>query len=205
MGFYEKHVLPWVIHLGMKTREVTRYRKRVIPAARGRVLEVGIGSGLNLPFYSTEVEAVYALDPSERLLAMARKAARQAPFGTELVCRSAEEIPVDDKTFDSVVVTWALCSIADAPKALGEMRRVLRPDGELIFIEHGLSSEPRIAAWQNRLNPLWKRCAGGCNLNRPMDALIRAAGFRITRLETGYLLKGPRPLTYHYQGRAGRG
>ena len=205
MGFYETHVLPWVIHLSMKNREVTRYRKRVIPAARGRVLEVGIGSGLNLPFYSSQVETVCALDPSERLLAMARKAARKASFGIELVARSAEEIPFDDKTFDSVVVTWSLCSIGDAPKALGEMRRVLRPDGELIFIEHGLSSEPRIEAWQNRLNPLWKRCAGGCNLNRPMDVLIRDAGFRITRLETGYLIKGPRPLTYHYEGRARRG
>ncbi len=205
MGFYQRHVLPWVIHLGMKTREATRYRKRVIPAARGRVLEVGIGSGLNLPFYSSGVEAVCGLDPSEKLLAMARKAARKAPFGVELVPRSAEDIPFDDKTFDSVVVTWSLCSIPGAPKALGEMRRVLRPDGELIFIEHGLSPEPRIEAWQNRLNPLWNRCAGGCNLNRPMDVLIRAAGFRITRLETGYLLKGPRPLTYHYEGRARRG
>ncbi len=205
MGFYQRHVLHWLIHLGMKAREVTRYRKRVIPAARGRVLEVGIGSGLNLPFYSSEVEAVCGLDPSEKLLAMARKAARKAPFGVELVPRPAEDIPFDDKTFDSVVVTWSLCSIPGAPTALGEMRRVLKPGGELIFIEHGLSPEPRIAAWQNRLNPLWNRCAGGCNLNRPMDVLIRAAGFRITRLETGYLLKGPRPLTYHYEGRAGRG
>ncbi len=205
MGFYEKHFLPWLIHLGMKNKEVTRYRKRVIPVARGRVLEVGIGSGLNLPFYSADVEAVYGLDPSEQLLALARKAARKAPFDIEFVPRSAEEIPFDDETFDSVVVTWSLCSIADAPKALGEMRRVLRPDGELIFIEHGLSPEPRVEAWQNRLTPLWSRCAGGCNLNRRIDVLIRAAGFRITRLETGYLLKGPRPLTYHYQGRARRG
>ncbi|MFQ5956026.1 MAG: class I SAM-dependent methyltransferase, partial [Kiloniellales bacterium] len=200
MGFYDRYVLPWVLHLAMKHKDVTRWRKRVVPAARGRVLEVGIGSGLNLPFYSSEVEAVWGLDPSEQLLRMARKAAGTAPFGIELVNRGAEEIPFDDDHFDSVLTTWTLCSIPDATKALEEMRRVLKPDGELIFIEHGLAPERRVAGWQRRLSPLWGRVTGGCNLDREMDAMIRGAGFAITRLETGYLIKGPRPLTYHYEG-----
>ncbi len=120
----------------------------------------------------------------------------------ELVNRGAEAMPFDDNGFDSVLVTWTLCSIPDVASALAEMRRVLKPDGELIFIEHGLAPEPRVAAWQHRLNPIWSRVAGGCNLDRGIDSLIAAAGFTVTGLETGYLVKGPRPLTYHYKGRA---
>lgn len=204
MAFYQRHILPWMLHLSMKHKDATRHRARVVPAARGRVLEVGIGSGLNLPFYRSEIEAVYGMDPSDKLLSMARKAAKGASFPVELINRSAEEIPFGDGAFDSVVTTWTLCSIPDASKALSEMRRVLKPDGELIFMEHGLSSEPPVQIWQDRLNPLWRRCAGGCNLNRRIDELIRAAGFAIGHLNTGYLVKGPRPLTYQYEGRAQR-
>lgn len=202
MGFYDRYVLPWVLHLAMKKKDVTEWRQRVVPAARGRVLEVGIGSGLNLPFYSSAVEAVWGLDPSAELLRMARKAAGTAPFAIELVNQSAEEIRFDDRHFDSVVTTWTLCSIPDPMRALAEMRRVLKPDGELIFIEHGLAPEPGVARWQRRLGPLWGRVTGGCNLDRDMDAMIRGAGFRMTQIETGYLLTGPRPLTYHFTGRA---
>lgn len=146
--------------------------------------------------------AVCGLDPSEELLRFAGRAAADAPFGIELVNRGAEAMPFDDNGFDSVLVTWTLCSIPDVASALAEMRRVLKPDGELIFIEHGLAPEPRVAAWQHRLNPIWGRVAGGCNLDRGIDSLIAAAGFTVTGLETGYLIKGPRPLTYHYKGRA---
>ncbi len=202
MGFYDRYVLPWVLHLAMKKKDVALWRQRVVPAARGRVLEVGIGSGLNLPVYSPAVEAVWGLDPSAELLRMARKAAGTAPFAIELVNQSAEEIRFDDRHFDSVVTTWTLCSIPDPMQALGEMRRVLKPDGELHFIEHGLAPEPRVARWQRRLGPLWGRVSGGCNLDRDIERIIRGAGFHITQLETGYLLAGPRPLTYHYTGRA---
>lgn len=202
MGFYDRYVLPWVLHLAMKKKDVTEWRQRVVPAARGRVLEVGIGSGLNLPFYSSAVEAVWGLDPSAELLRMARKAAGTAPFAIELVNQSAEEIRFDDRHFDSVVTTWTLCSIPDPMRALGEMRRVLKPDGELIFIEHGLAPEPGVARWQRRLGPLWGRVTGGCNLDRDIERIIRGAGFHMTQLETGYLLTGPRPLTYHFTGRA---
>jgi ubiquinone/menaquinone biosynthesis C-methylase UbiE len=197
-------MLPWLLHLAMKNREANRYRSRIIPAARGRVLEVGIGSGLNLPYYSREVESVTGVDPSATLLTMARKAARDLPFPITFLERGAERLAFEDRSFDSVVTTWTLCSIAQDALALGEMRRVLKPGGELIFIEHGLSPDPRVAAWQRRLNPLWNRCTGGCNLNRSIDRLIREAGFAIKRLETGYLIQGPRPMTFHYEGRAGR-
>ena len=204
MGIYQRRILPWVLHLTMRTKEVTRHRRRVVPAARGRVLEVGFGSGLNLPFYSPEVTTVVGLDPSGELFRIAGKRLRGAPFPVEFVNRTAEDMPFDGGSFDSVVVTWSLCSIPDAARALAEMHRVLRPGGGLIFVEHGLSPEPGVEAWQQRLNPLWRRIAGGCNMNRRIDRLIGEAGFDITHLETGYLLKGPRVLTYTYEGRARR-
>ncbi len=135
---------------------------------------------------------------------MARKAAGGVPFALEFVEGSAEAIPFDAASFDSVLTTWTLCSIPDASAALGEMRRVLKPGGALIFMEHGRSPERRVEAWQRRLTPLWTRVAGGCHLDRPIDALIRDAGFAIDRLETGYMVKGPRLMTYSYEGRAQR-
>ena len=204
MGFYRDRVLPYLIHLSMRNGQVTRHRRRVIPAARGRVLEVGIGSGLNLPFYSDTVTELVGVDPSVRLIEMAQKAAGDLPFHIEFAARSAETLPYEDSSFDSIVSTWTLCSIADAEAALAEMRRVLRPDGELIFIEHGASRDRRVAAWQDRLNPIWSGLAGGCQMNRPIDALITNSGFSITGLETGYLVDGPKILSFHYEGRASR-
>ena len=157
MGFYDRYVLPRLIHLSMRNKEAARHRRRVVPAARGRVLEIGIGSGLNLPFYAAEVTAVHGLDPSGELLSMARKAAGGVPFSLEFVEGSAEAIPFDAASFDSVLTTWTLCSIPDASAALGEMRRVLKPGGALIFMEHGRSPERRVEAWQRRLTPLWTR------------------------------------------------
>ena len=204
MGLYHRFALPWLLHLAMKNREASRYRSRIIPSARGRVLEVGIGSGLNLPFYSAEVESVTGVDPSAALLSMARRAAKDVPFAMTFVEGGAEQLALDDRCFDTVVTTWTLCSIPEGRRALGEMRRVLKPGGELLFIEHGLSPDPRVAAWQRRLNPLWNRCSGGCNLDRSIDLLIRDAGFAVKRLETGYLIQGPRPMTFHFEGRAER-
>ncbi len=204
MGFYRRFVLPALINLSMKNKEATRYRGQAVPAARGRVLEIGIGSGLNLPFYAGHVEMVFGLDTSPELLAMARKRAAKAAFPVELVEQAAEEIGFDAKSFDTVVITWTLCSIDDPLKALGEMRRVMKPDAGLIFVEHGLAPDRRVEAWQHRLNPVWKRLAGGCNLNRKIDALIREAGFHIAALETGYA-KGPKPMTFVYHGLARRG
>ena len=185
----------------MTQGEATRLRAAHVPAARGVVVEVGIGSGLNLPFYTRDVTRLYGIDPSRELLAMAKEKAAAARFPVELFNQEAERIPLDAASVDTVVVTWSLCSIADPAAALGEMRRVLKPSGTLIFIEHGLSTDPRVRKWQNRLTPVWRRFAGGCHLNRKMDDLVRAAGFTLDELRTEYV-PGPRAMTFMYEGRA---
>jgi ubiquinone/menaquinone biosynthesis C-methylase UbiE len=200
VGFYAKYVLPRIIDVAMRNEETTRLRAAWIPHARGEVLEVGIGSGLNLPFYSSGVQRVYGVDPSVELQQMARKMARAEPIEVEFLLQSAEEqLPLADASIDTVVVTWTLCSIPNAPKALQQMKRVLKRSGRLIFLEHGRAPDPGVAVWQDRLTPFWKPIGGGCHLNRKIDDLIMAAGFRITELKTSYL-PGPRPMTYTYQG-----
>lgn len=201
MGLYSRLVLPRLIDLVMRNEEAARRRARIIPGAVGAVLEVGVGSGLNLPFYTKQVRQLCGIDPSAELLKMARARSLSAPFPVELVQRSAEELPFGDASVDTVVVTWTLCSIPDPARALREMRRVLRPAGRLFFVEHGLSPDARVRAWQDRINPIWKRLAGGCNVNRKIDDLIRSAGFEIGELQTEYL-PGPRPMSYTFEGSA---
>ena len=198
---FGKLVLPSLIHFAMTREEVTRLRAANVPAARGAVLEVGIGSGLNLPFYASGVTHVYGVDPSAELLAMARERATAAPFPVELVHGSADRLALADASVDTVVATWSLCSIAHVADALREMRRVLKPGGTFIFVEHGLAPDAGVRKWQNRLTPFWRPFTGGCHLNRKMDDLVRGAGFVIADLHTGYI-PGPRALTFMYQGRA---
>jgi ubiquinone/menaquinone biosynthesis C-methylase UbiE len=199
MSFYDDHILPHLINLAMRNRELLPYRERVLSSARGRVLEIGIGSGLNLPFYGSRVDEILGLEPAERLVTMARRAAGRCKTPVTLMTGSAEAIPIDDHSIDTVVTTWTLCSIADAVGALREMRRVLKPGGQLLFVEHGLAPDENIRKWQNLLTPAWKRIGGGCHLNRPIRTLIETAGFGIVRLETGYA-KGPRPMTFFFEG-----
>lgn len=201
MRLYDRYVLPRLINLAMQNKAARLERARFLPLASGKVLEVGIGSGLNIPFYPSTILELCGVDPAPELLRMARRRATRAPFPVELVELSAEKLPTGDETYDTVVTTWTLCSIPDPETALREMRRVLKPGGRLVFIEHGWSPDARVRAWQDRLNPLWTRVAGGCTLNRKMDALIEGAGFRIARLETGYAA-GPKPLAYLYRGLA---
>jgi ubiquinone/menaquinone biosynthesis C-methylase UbiE len=201
MGLYENCILPHVIHLSMRKRTLVPYRRRAIASAEGVVLEIGIGSGLNLALYPAGVAHVIGLDPSAKLLTKARTAAREAGPPVELVEGSAEAIPLETGSVDTVVTTWTLCSIPDVARALGEMRRVLRPVGRLLFVEHGRAPEPRMQKWQDSLTPIWKHLGGGCRLNRAIAELIESAGFRIDRLENGYL-HGPNPLTYIYEGGA---
>lgn len=199
MSFYNEHILPYVINLAMRNRELRPYRERVLSQARGRVLEIGVGSGLNLPFYGSRVDEILGLDPAARLIAMAEYAASRSKIPVTLITGSAQAIPIDRCSIDTLVTTWTLCSIPDVGAALQEMRRVLKVGGQLLFVEHGLAPEESIRKWQNRLTPLWKRIGGGCHLNRPIRALIESAGFSILRLETGYV-KGPSPMTFFYEG-----
>jgi ubiquinone/menaquinone biosynthesis C-methylase UbiE len=185
MPLYRDHVLPCLTHLAMSNRRLIEYRRRMVSQARGRVLEIGIGSGLNLPFYGGQVASVYGIDPSAALL---RGARGQPVTRAELVEASAEIIPFDNDVFDTVVTTWTLCTIPQVISALREMGRVLRPHGRLLFVEHGLSPDRGVAWWQHRLTPCWKCLVGGCHLNRKIDDLIAAAGFHIEQLDTGYCL-----------------
>jgi SAM-dependent methyltransferase len=201
MGFYQDRVLPYLIKLAMRNRRLVPYRERVISGAQGRVLEIGIGSGLNLPFYGDSVTQIVGLDPSAKLLEMARKAARQKSMPLDLIEGSAESIPLEERSIDTVVTTWALCSVPEASRALEEMRRVLKPGGRLLFVEHGRSPEQRVQWWQDHLTSAWKHVSGGCHLNRAVSELIRTNGFRIERLDTGYM-QGPKPMTFMYEGTA---
>jgi ubiquinone/menaquinone biosynthesis C-methylase UbiE len=201
MGFYRNIVLPRLCDFAMRNRDFVPYRERVIGAAEGRVLEIGIGSGLNLPFYGASVREVVGLEPASRLIAMARRPAKASAVQVTFVEGSAEAIPLDDRSFDTIVTTWTLCTIPRADDALAQMRRVLKPGGRLLFVEHGLAPDAGVRKWQNRLTPVWKLVAGGCHLNRPMQTMIESAGFRCDRLETGYM-PGPRPMTFMYEGSA---
>ena len=186
----------------MRDKNVGDRRAELIAKATGWVLEVGIGSGLNLPFYSPAVTRLCGVDPSAELLAMARRKVGRTQFPVELACESTERLRLDAGSVDTVVSTWTLCSIPHPLPALQEMKRVLKPGGRLLFIEHGRSPDPKVQAWQHRLNPLWRRIGGGCSLDRKMDELITSAGFIIVELQTTYL-PGPRPMTYTYRGFAG--
>ena len=185
----------------MRQGRLAPYRRRIVPCATGRVLEIGIGSGLNLPFYGEGVNQIVGLDPSPKLLDMARAAARRTSIPLELLEGTAEAIPMEDRSMDTVVTTWSLCSIPLAQRALEDMRRVLKPGGRLLFVEHGRASESRVQWWQDQLTPAWKHLSGGCHLNRAISELIQNAGFHIEHLETGYM-PGPKPMTFMYEGSA---
>jgi ubiquinone/menaquinone biosynthesis C-methylase UbiE len=201
MGFYRERVLPHLIRLAMRDRHMVPYRDRVASAAAGRVLEIGVGAGENFRHYRAAVTQLIGLEPDARLAAMARKTAGESACPARILAASAERIPLTSESIDTVVMTWTLCSIADPQAALREIRRVLKRDGHLRFVEHGLAPEPGVQRWQHRLTPVWKHLAGGCHLDRDMPALVAAAGFRLERLETGYM-RGPRPLTFMYEGTA---
>lgn len=197
MGFYQDHIVPHLINLSMRNRRLAPYRERTISLAEGRVLEVGIGSGVNFPYYSDRADEVIGIDPLWKLLKMASH--NVGGVSWKLIEGSAESIPLDDASVDTVVTTWTLCSIPDVATALREMRRVLKPGGRFLFVEHGLASDESVRRWQRRLTPVWKRIAGGCHLDRPVSTLIESAGFEISRMDTGYM-PGPKPMAFMYEG-----
>jgi ubiquinone/menaquinone biosynthesis C-methylase UbiE len=201
VGFYGDQILPRLTNVLLSNRELREIRERVAAGLSGEVLEIGFGSGLNVPFYPPEVHRVLAVDPATvgRGLAAKRVAVSRVPV--EYVGLDGASLPLDSESIDHVLITWTLCSIPAVEQALEEIHRVLRPSGKMHFAEHGRSPDPKVAHRQDRLNPLQRRWAGGCNLNRPIDGLITAAHFEMTRLENFYM-RGPKPLSYMYEGLA---
>jgi len=203
MGFYTKYLLPRAVHFLCGAKPIMKQRKKVVSLAAGRVLEIGIGSGLNLPLYDPgKVQQVWGLDPSIELWAMAEETVAQVEFNVEFIKGGAEAIPLDDSSTDTVLVTYTLCTVPDVLPALEEIRRVLKPEGQLIFCEHGAAPDAAVRRWQNRLNPIWKRFGGGCNLNLPIPSLLEQSGFKIQGMDTMYL-PGWKPATFNYWGTAG--
>lgn len=198
MGLYARWIFPTLVDRALRNEDAAACRGRILPLARGLVLEIGIGSGLNLPYYGVQVETVVGLDPSAELLRKAKRSALHRRYDMYLLQASAETIPLADRQVDTVVMTWTLCSIPNPLCALDEARRVLRPDGRLLFIEHGLAPEAEIARWQRRLDPVWTRIS--CHLDRPVDRLLIDAGFEMGAMTTGYVGEGPRFVSFLYQG-----
>ena len=179
MSFYGRVILPRLLDLAMRSSQITAERAKLVPRATGLVVEIGIGSGLNLPYYGDGVERLIGVDPSTKLLAMTRGRSRAARFGVATIESSAESVPLSSGIAETVVMTWALCSIRDAAPALRETRRLLKPGGRLLFIEHGRAPDAKVRAWQDRITPLWRHVAGGCHLNRDVPELLAAAGFQV--------------------------
>lgn len=200
-SWYDRVLLPHLLDLACGVKPVRRQRQKVVPLAQGDVLELGIGTGLNLPFYDrAHVRRIVGVDPALQMHALARKRMQACGLPVELVGLSAERLPLPDASFDCVVCTYTLCSIPDARAALEEARRVLRPGGRLLFSEHGLAPDAAVRRWQTRLQPVWGRIAGGCRLSVDVPALLRSAGFS-ARIESQYI-PGPRFASYHYWGEA---
>jgi len=206
MGFYDRHILPRIINCGCGTKPIRKQREKVVPRARGTVLEIGIGTGHNLPYYeASQVRRLIGLDPSEESWKLAGRRAAQLGVEVEFIGLPGEQIPLEDASVDTVVVTYALCTIPDPVAALQGMARVLRPDGRLLFCEHGMAPDAGVRKWQDRLNRTWSRLLGGCNLNRDIPALLAAGGFQVEDLEQMYLPGTPRVAGYNFWGCARHG
>jgi len=203
MSFYEKYILPRFLNCACASEPITYQRKKVVPLAEGKILEVGIGSGLNLPFYNkSKIEEIWGIDPSEELNAMAKKVAIKEDINVNFITSSAEDIPFPNDYFDTVLITYTMCTIPSVLKANKEIRRVLKRSGKMIFCEHGVSPDENIKKWQKRLNSIWGKIAGGCNINRNIPVLIKSSGFKIVEMDEMYLPKTPRIAGYNYWGYA---
>jgi len=202
MTFYEDRVLPHLIDFACSAKPNRKQREKVVPLAEGDVLEIGFGSGLNLPFFdSRKVRKVWGLEPSEGMRRKAQVMLDASDLDVEFIDLPGESIPLETNSVDTVLVTYTLCTIADAVTALEGMRRVLKPGGSLLFCEHGIAPDASVRRWQHRLNPAWSRVAGGCNMNRNIPNLIAEAGFEVTVDERMYV-PGIKMLCYNYWGRA---
>lgn len=203
MGFYSDSVVPRLVTCACGTKPILKQREKVVPMAAGRVLEIGLGAGHNLPYYhASQVESVVGIDPCTTSWKLAQPRAASLGVPLEFIEGSAEEMPLPDASFDSVLMTYSLCTIPNAHKALAEIRRVLKPEGRLLFCEHGVAPDPRVSKWQARINPLWRRLMGGCNLNRPIVNWIEQAGFSVKTLDQMYLPGTPRIAGFNVWGAA---
>ena len=201
MGFYDKYILPTFLNCACGTKPMQYQRKKIVPFAKGEVLEIGIGSGLNLPFYDLDkINKIWGLDPSEELNSMAKKVARDIDIDVDLIIGGAEEIPLPENSIDTILLTYTLCTIPKVKDSIKEIERVLKPSGSMLFCEHGLAPDEKVAKWQQRLNPYWKKIAGGCNLNRDIPKIIQDSSFKITKLETMYLPSTPKFAGFNYWG-----
>ena len=202
MGIYEKYLMPKLVHFTCGLKPTMKQREKVVPLAEGRVLEVGIGSGLNIPFYKAhKIKQLWGLDPSPEMWSIARKNAARHHIEVEVIQSGAEAIPLDNNSADTVMMTYTMCTIPEVRSALDEIRRVLKPGGKLVFCEHGLAPDKDVQRWQNRLNPAWKMLGGGCNLNRPIPQLLQQSGFKSTDMQTMYI-PGWKPGCFNYWGTA---
>lgn len=205
MGLYDKFVLPRLLNAACGTKPILKQREKVVPQCTGRVLEIGMGTGLNLPYYdASKIEMVYGLEPVAEMVAQARPRAAQAPFPVEFIDLPGEQIPLPDESIDTVLLTYTLCTIPGVADALAGMRRVLKPGGQLIFCEHGRAPDASVGKWQDRLNGVWGAIAGGCNINRDIPTLLVEGGFSITDMQSMYLPSTPKVLGFNYWGNAVR-
>ena len=201
MGLYDKYILPKFLNCACGSKPINYQRQKVVPLAKGKVLDIGIGSGLNIPFYNSDkIDQVIGIDPSHELIDLAKDLANKSRVSIDLVIGSAESIPYPDNFFDTVLVTYTMCTIPNVVIANKEMWRVLKDDGSLIFCEHGLAPDKKISKWQNRIDPFWGKIAGGCHLNRDIQKLITDAGFSFESLDKMYLPSTPKFAGYNYWG-----
>lgn len=190
-----------MLNLVCSSSPILKQREKVVPLAEGRILEVGMGSGINIPYYDPKkVDMVWGLEPSEGMRKKAQKNLKKAPFTVEMIDLPGEEIPLDDNSADTILLTYTLCTIPGWQQALSQMRRVLKPGGRLIFCEHGEAPDENIKKWQNRLNPAWKKIAGGCHINRPIPKYLMESGFKIESMESQYIPSTPKIAGYTYWG-----
>ena len=201
MSLYDKYILPKVLNCTCGSKPISYQRKKVVPLAKGKILDIGIGSGLNIPFYDLSmIDKIYGLDPSSELIKIAKKIAVKKNISIEFLLCGAEDIPLPNNSIDTVLITYSMCTIPEVLKANYEMLRVLKPDGRLIFCEHGLAPDKSVAKWQKRINPVWGKIAGGCNLDRDIPDLISSSGFKILSIEEMYLPSTPKFAGYNYWG-----
>jgi ubiquinone/menaquinone biosynthesis C-methylase UbiE len=201
LGLYDKYILPKFLNCACGSKPINYQRQKVVPLAKGKVLDIGIGSGLNIPFYNSDkIDKVIGIDPSHELIELAKELANDSKASIELVIGSAESIPYPDNFFDTVLVTYTMCTIPNVAIANKEMWRVLKDDGRLIFCEHGLAPDKKISKWQNRIDPVWGKIAGGCHLNRDIQKLITDAGFSFESLDKMYIPSTPKFAGYNYWG-----